>query len=158
MVDTLILAAPGLSGYNFSGEHMQRWIKIVTAIQNDDGTPAGELWLQSPYMIPAMENPAVAQKLRPIALENSRTWLIHPLLPLDLFVVPPAAQRLSEIHAPTLIIVGDRDQPDIQNIVRLLETGIAGVKKVVVPGVGHMVNMEKSEEFNRTVLDFLSTR
>jgi len=109
-------------------------------------------------MIPAMEHPAVAQKLRPIAIENSRTWLIHPLLPLDLFRVPPATQRLSEIHVPTLLIVGERDQPDIQNIVGLLKTGIAGVPKVVVPGVGHMVNMERAEDFNRIVLDFLSTR
>jgi pimeloyl-ACP methyl ester carboxylesterase len=41
---------------------------------------------------------------------------------------------------------------------QLLETGIAGVKKVMIPGAGHIVNMEKPEEFNRIVLDFLSQR
>lgn len=112
MVDTLILVAADVSGYTFSAEGTQAFIKVVTAIEQDDGTPAGDLWLQSPYFIPAMENPAVAHKLRPIARENARGCLINPLLARDLFVVPPMAQRLREIHAPTLLIVGDRDTLD----------------------------------------------
>ena len=158
MVATLILAAPDVSGYAFSAEHVLGWIKIVTSIQHDDGTPAGDLWLQSPYLVPAMENPVVAQKLRPIARDNSRFWLIHPLLPRDLFAVPPATQRLAEIHAPTLLVVGDRHTPDVRNMVQLVEQGIARVEKVVIPGIGHMVNLEKPGEFNRAVLGFLSTQ
>jgi pimeloyl-ACP methyl ester carboxylesterase len=30
-----------------------------------------------------------------------------------------------------------------------------GAKKVVIPGTAHHLNMEKPEEFNRAVLDFL---
>jgi pimeloyl-ACP methyl ester carboxylesterase len=105
-----------------------------------------------------MENPAVAQKLRSLARANARFWLINPMLRRDPFVVPSAVQRLAEIHAPTLLIVGDRHIPDVQNEARLLESGIAGVKKVVIPGAGHLVNMEKPEAFNHTVLDFLSTQ
>jgi len=105
-----------------------------------------------------MENPAVARQLRPIARENARTWLIHPLLARDPFVVPSAAQRLSEIHAPTLLVVGDRDTSDVENMVRLLENGIMGIQKVVISGAGHIVNMEKPTEFNRVVLEFLSNR
>ena len=129
-------------------------MKIVYSIQEDDGSPAGELWLQSPYNAPAMENPAVAQQLWPIAIENSHVWLINPLFPRPLF--PPALQRLSEIRAPTLVIVGDRDLADIQNIVETLKEGIPGIKKVVIPGAGHLVSMEKPEQFNKIVLDFLS--
>lgn len=33
--------------------------------------------------------------------------------------------------------------------------GIAGARKVVIPGVAHMVNMEEPEVFNRIVLEFL---
>src|SRR5262249_11400810 len=106
----------------------------------------------------AMENPAVARKLRPLARENSRFWLINPLFRRDPFVSPPATQRLAEIQAPTLLIVGDRHVPDVQNEARLVGAGIAGVKKVEIAGAGHLVNLEKPEEFNRAVLDFLSTR
>jgi pimeloyl-ACP methyl ester carboxylesterase len=65
---------------------------------------------------------------------------------------------LAEIHAPVLLIVGDRHIPDVFNEARLLESGVAGVKKVVIPGAGHIVNVEKPEEFNRAMRDFLSAR
>jgi pimeloyl-ACP methyl ester carboxylesterase len=156
MVETLILVAPGLSGYLFSPQHFQRMMKIVYAIQEEDGSPAGELWLQHPYLAPAMENPAVAPKLRPIAIENSRVWLINPFFSRPLF--PPAMQRLSEIRVPTLLIVGDRDLPDIHKIIQTLEAGIPDSQKVVIPGASHLVNMEKPDEFNRVVLEFLGKR
>jgi pimeloyl-ACP methyl ester carboxylesterase len=158
MVNTLILVAPDVNGYAFSAEFNQAFIKMITSIEQDDGTPADDLFLQSSLLIPAMENPAVAHKLRPIARENARFWLINPLFRRDSFVGPPAIQRLAEIQAPTLLVIGDRHIPDVQNEARLLETEIAGVKKVVIPGAGHLVNVEKPEAFNRAVLDFLRTR
>jgi pimeloyl-ACP methyl ester carboxylesterase len=158
MVDTLVLVAPDVGGYAFSAEFTQDFIKIVTSIQKDDGTPAGDLWLQSPLFLPARENPTVAHRLLAIARDNARFWLINPLLRRDSFAVPSAVQRLVEIQAPTLLIVGDRHTPDVQTEARLLETGIAGIQKVVIPGAGHLVNIEKPEAFNHIVLDFLGTR
>lgn len=158
MVDALILAAPDVSGYVFSPEFNLAFIKIVTAIQQDDGFPAGDLWLQSPTIAPTMENPAAARKLRPIARENSGSWLINPLFRLDPFSNPPAIKRLAEIHAPALLIVGDRHTTDVLNEARVVEGGIPGIKKVVIPGAGHIVNAEKPEEFNRAVTDFSIAR
>ena len=68
---------------------------------------------------------------------------------------PLAAGRLSEIHVPTLVIVGDLDDPGIMGVADTLETGIDGAKKVVMTGTAHLPNMEFPEEFNRIVLDFL---
>lgn len=154
MVATLIPVAPGLSGFPFTAEDMIELVKIVYSIQNDDGTPAGEAWLRSAYNAAAMENPVVAAKLRPIAIENSRAWLINIFFPRPPF--PLAVQRLSDIRVPTLLIRGDRDVLTITKIVETLEKNIPGAKKVIIPGVGHMVNVEKPQEFNSTVLDFLS--
>jgi pimeloyl-ACP methyl ester carboxylesterase len=64
--------------------------------------------------------------------------------------------RLGEVRAPTLIIVGDEDQPDIVAIAGLAESGIAGAKKVVMPGTAHLPNMEQPATFNRIVRDFLA--
>jgi len=158
MVDAMILVAPDVNGYVFSPEFNRAFIKIVTSIQQDDGAPAGDLWLQSPILAPTMENPRAVQKLRPIARENSGFWLINPLFRLDPFVSPPATQRLAEIHAPALLIVGDRHITDVLNEARLVESGVAGIKKVVIPGAGHIVNVEKPQEFNRTTLNFLSAQ
>ena len=154
MVATLIPVAPGLSGFPYTAEDSVELMKIVWSIQKDDGTPAGEAWLRSAYNAAAMESPAVATKLRPIAVENSRAWLINIFFPRPPF--PLAIQRLSDIHAPTLLIRGDRDVPTITTIVETLEKNIPGAKKVIIPGAGHMVNVEKTEQFNSTVLDFLA--
>ena len=70
-------------------------------------------------------------------------------------IEPPAAGRLSEIHVPTLIIVGGEDVEIILSIADKLEKDIVGAKKVVIPGTAHHLNMEKPQEFNRLVSDFL---
>jgi len=58
---------------------------------------------------------------------------------------------------PTLVIVGDRDVEDIRDAAEELGRGIRGARLVVMPGVAHVPNMERPEEFNGLVLDFLSS-
>jgi pimeloyl-ACP methyl ester carboxylesterase len=60
------------------------------------------------------------------------------------------------VQAPTLIILGSRDVPEIQQIVELLASGITGARKLVIAGAGHMVSMEKPAAFDAAVLNFLS--
>ena len=52
-------------------------------------------------------------------------------------------------------MVGDEDVPQVIEAAGILEQGIAGAQKVVVAGTAHHPHMEKPEEFNRVVLDFL---
>ena len=94
------------------------------------------------------------EKLRQLARENAHCWLNNPLLLRR--SKPPAAERLRDIHAPTLIIGGERDVSDIQEIVAKLAAEIVGAKKQTLPGAGHLVPMEKPGEFNRLALDFLA--
>ena len=54
-----------------------------------------------------------------------------------------------------LILVGDLDQPAIQDVVDQLAEGIPGARKEVIAGTAHAPNMERPEEFNRLLLDFL---
>lgn len=68
---------------------------------------------------------------------------------------PPAYDRLGEIRVPTLVIVGDQDQPYVVSSADLLEQRIAGARKVVMNGTAHVPSLEQPAEFNRIVLDFL---
>jgi pimeloyl-ACP methyl ester carboxylesterase len=54
-----------------------------------------------------------------------------------------------------LLIVGDEDQPSVFAAADLLERELPNVRKVVMHGTAHVPNMERSEAFNRIVLDFL---
>ncbi len=68
---------------------------------------------------------------------------------------PPAAQRLSEIQVPTLIIAGEYDEPFPLLAAPFMEQGIAGARKVMLP-TAHLPSLEQPDEFNRVVLGFLS--
>jgi 3-oxoadipate enol-lactonase len=115
---------------------------------------AKTFWLHHPLFAPAHEQPAVAARLAAM-VENYSGWhLVHtdPGQVLN----PPAIQRLATITAPTLVIVGEKDIVDFQRIADILAHGIPGATKVVIPGVGHMANMEDPARFNEMVLDFLA--
>jgi pimeloyl-ACP methyl ester carboxylesterase len=126
----------------------------MRAAQEGGGEAAAELWLEDPYMVPAMEHPDLAPRIRQLVLENAREWLSNPLLAKRL--TPPAAKRLAEIRVPTLVVVGDRDVPDMQKVADQLAAEVRGARKVVIPGAGHIVNLERPAEFDRAVLGFLA--
>jgi pimeloyl-ACP methyl ester carboxylesterase len=85
-----------------------------------------------------------------IALRNEASGLGEEWEP-----EPPAADRLPDVQAPTLLIVGDEDQPSVFAAADLLGRELPNVRKVVMHGTAHVPNMERPEEFNRIVLDFL---
>jgi pimeloyl-ACP methyl ester carboxylesterase len=68
---------------------------------------------------------------------------------------PPAIERLAEVVAPTLVIVGERDLPDFHGMARLLATQIPRAKLVTIPGAGHMSNMDAPAQFIETLLAFV---
>jgi 3-oxoadipate enol-lactonase len=69
---------------------------------------------------------------------------------------PPVWERLGDVACPTLVVVGDRDVSDMGVAADRLAEGIAGARKVVMPGSAHLPACERPEEFNRIVLEFLA--
>jgi pimeloyl-ACP methyl ester carboxylesterase len=69
---------------------------------------------------------------------------------------PPAIGRLGEIRAPTLVVVGLEDVPDILAQADLLATTIPGARQIVLPDAAHVLNMERPIQLNRLVIDFLA--
>jgi pimeloyl-ACP methyl ester carboxylesterase len=69
---------------------------------------------------------------------------------------PSAAERLSELNLPVLIVYGDLDTPYTIKAAEYMEQHIKGAKKVLIPNTAHLPNLERPAEFNQIVLDFLS--
>jgi pimeloyl-ACP methyl ester carboxylesterase len=65
-------------------------------------------------------------------------------------------ERLREISVPTLILVGELDRPEMLEIAERLEGEIPNARRETIAGTAHVANMERPEEFDRLVLDFLS--
>jgi 3-oxoadipate enol-lactonase len=64
-------------------------------------------------------------------------------------------KRLKEIKAPTLIAQGEDDQVVPLSAARYLAEHIRGAKLMVMSKGRHMSIIEKADEFNKAVLDFL---
>jgi len=60
------------------------------------------------------------------------------------------------LRVPTLIMIGDEDEPCIEPAIFLKRT-IPASGLSSFPQCGHAINLEEPDLFNRTVLDFLTT-
>lgn len=68
----------------------------------------------------------------------------------------PAAGRLKEIHVPTLILVGDRDNPAMPHCANFLGRGIEGARVQLVPGADHLLNLSAPGAFDTAFSDLAS--
>jgi pimeloyl-ACP methyl ester carboxylesterase len=152
---SLTLAGPGLAGHESpkAEEVDLRMWNIVKAARDEGPEQATALWLKDPFMAPAMAQPRLVPLLRRMARENAHCWLGNPVLQRS--PRPLAASRLHEIKVPTLLILGDRDVPQIRATIETLEKGIKGSIKVVIEGAGHMVNLEQPQKFNEALMGFV---
>jgi 3-oxoadipate enol-lactonase len=149
---SLVLMGPGLTGYAFNPNDETMKPILAKALEGD-AEGAMDLWLQHPMMAPAMSRPKVAARIREITKDNLQVWRRLPIG--EQVPAPPAIERLGDIKAPTLIVVGERDVPDIQAIVKLLQRDVKGARTEVIPGAAHMPNMEDPERVNRLLVEFL---
>ncbi|MCH7911962.1 MAG: alpha/beta hydrolase [Deltaproteobacteria bacterium] len=64
-------------------------------------------------------------------------------------------EKFRALDVPTLIMVGDEDDPCIEPSF-FMKRCISRSGLVVFPQAGHTINLEDPDQFNRTVLDFLT--
>ncbi len=62
---------------------------------------------------------------------------------------------LHRVQVPTLLVYGEHDVRAPLSVARDLKAAIDGARLVVLPGVGHLCNLEASDEFNGAVRTFL---
>lgn len=158
MVDKLVLVAPGLAGFSPNDpfdEEMSE--KSWAAIQAGDYETAAQIeattWVDGPGRKPEDVDPAFREKA--LALIRHTVSLGIGEGEGDI-ARPPAAQRLNELKAPTLLILGEEDLLSMHQIAEELHKSVPKLRRVDMPGTAHLPPMEKPEEFNRIVLDFLA--
>ena len=156
MAEALVLVAPALSGFVYTGDMPRQAKQIDLAEEAGDIAQVNELelqiWVDGPYRTPDQVDAQVRERVREMNLIALQTPDgLGNEQPLE----PAAAGRLAELHTPTLVVVGDLDTPKTLAAAGYLATHIAGAQKLEMTGVAHLPNMEKPAEFNRLVLSFL---
>lgn len=161
MVESLLVVGSGLGGLQWpppSPEELALFSQVKEAREAGDFATANEIevhiWVDGPQRKPEAVTPGVRARVREMNLQTfSRREENEQAQPQEL--EPPASERLGEIQAPTLVMIGDQDVSSVQAIAERLATDIPGARKVVMPNTAHMPNMEQPEAFNQIVFDFL---
>ena len=160
-VDGLVLAAAGLADWDWSDEVKRFGEEEEEAYESGDLDRAVELNLKLWVDGPRRTSDAVDPAMRAFVGQMQRRAFEIPLPdppptaspPLE----PPARERLGDIAIPTLVVVGDEDVEDMKQIADVLAERIPGARKVTLPDTAHMIPLERPQEFNRILLDFLHT-
>lgn len=164
MVDALVLVSSSVPGFPVEllyteeerEEQQSRYAPIEKARQERNIPALVDALMQHPTLVPSPNYPAARQRVRNTLSESSFARILDPAPRQDL--EPRAYSRLAEIHVPTLIVLGAEDDPRLFKDADKLERDIAGASRTTIAEAHHMPNMEKPEEFNALILDFLGRR
>jgi 3-oxoadipate enol-lactonase len=152
MVDGLFLIGPVLHGMEFTDEFRERAKRNNEPMQRDDVRAMARNWAQDRFLIAGTNEPA-RQKIYGQLVANAEKLKKYDST-LEEKISPPASQRLSEIKAPTLILVGEADITDVHAHCGAINAGIRGSSRVVVKEAGHLIQLEKPGEVTKMLQDF----
>lgn len=158
LFDRMVLVGPAISGARFEDPAFRAvWQEIIAAYDAGDVERAIELetafWVHGPTRPPGTEHRAAFERVMRMQRD---IWSRAPDDDPELEPDPPAVERLSTLSMPILIIVGEHDLSDIHRNANRIVSDAADAREVVMPGLGHLPNLEGPDGFNRLILDFLS--
>ncbi len=139
MVEALFLIGPVVNGMGVSSAFDERGSKNMAPLAKGDVKGAAESWSKDPYIL-GQGHDAARKKLYDVLVENPQDlkytgeFQIHNSLPSN--------SRLSEIHAPTLILVGEYDISDVHAHAGAIEEGIPGAERDIIINAGHLIQLE----------------
>ena len=155
-VTGLILVGAVVSGYGYSTHMLTRGGRINSFAElfADPQKVIKYIGWEDPYEI-YPENVKAKEKCfklleaNPINVDPNKYTLLKP-------PDKPAANFLSEIKVPALVLVGEYDIPDVHAHSGVIEFGIPNAKREIISNSGHLIPLEQSEAFNASVSKFLN--
>ena len=152
----LVGVTTGPNGYDRWGPEIRaQWNEEEAAIEAGDLERAIEInlqmWVDGPRRSSNEVDAGVRERVREMLAHNLPREGEGDSQDLE----PLAVGRLGEISAPTLIVIGDLDQPEMVAASELLAAEIPGARRHVMTGCAHLPSMERPAEFNDVILQFL---
>lgn len=153
LVERLVLVAPGLASTEWSEDSQALFAEEEVLVERGDLAGAGAqqalMWL-GPDAAPEVRELTAAMTVRsyeqqlPVEGEVRATW-----------PEPSAEARLGEIRARTLLVVGTADRPELVSLAERLARSLPNARLETIEGAGHLPSLERPEELNRLLLEFL---
>lgn len=151
---SLTLVDSALPGFTYSHEFSRQIEELVAAVRADGPRAAFDrLWLSHPLFDGLRRFPDRLQRIREMVLAYPAADYREGALPAG--YAPDAIDRLHEIKAPTLVVVGERDIADFRLVADVLAENLPRARKLVLPDCGHLPPVEQPHAFNEALVAFL---
>lgn len=155
-VEMLVLANPRVSGMKIEDPATVEALQHqAAAAQTRDADGYVEqfirAWVDGPNRTPDQIDENVRRRCALMAMDvlkqhSSASGAIREVDAID---------RLDELAAPLLVLVGDLDSSDIHAVAGRIEEQARFAASAVIPGSGHLMSMEQPAAFNAAVVTFL---
>jgi pimeloyl-ACP methyl ester carboxylesterase len=127
----------------------ERWIQVARE-RGGEG-----MWDEvSPAFFPEGSDPTVVERAHAIAAEQEPEDLVRAI---EAIRDRPDSTEAVTSGIPLLVVAGDHDPLVSPDYAHELATSSRNGRAEVLPGVGHLPNMERADEFNRILTSFLAT-
>src|SRR3990170_129407 len=134
---SLTLVDSALPGFSYSEEFSRRIEELVAAVRAEGPSAAFErLWLTHPLFDGLRRFPDRFQRVREMVLAYPAADYREGALPVG--YTPAVIERLHEIAAPALVVVGEMDIPDFRLAADILAENLPGARKIVLADCGHL--------------------
>src|SRR5215831_19017644 len=144
MVEGLFLIGPvvhaSIEGSTYFAERGQ---KNNAPLEKGDVQSAAENWSKDRFLI-ADSHEAARRKFLDALLKYPQS--LRYAGNLEIRPTPGAGSRLAEIQAPTIIVAGEFDIPDVQAYCGVIQFGVPDAVRVVIKDAGHLVQLEQPAE------------
>lgn len=157
-VSALVLesASPGIADPAARQARVRSDEALAEMIEREGLEAFVDYWERVPLFATQERLPAdVRDRVRRRRLASSPRGLANSLRGMGAGAIEPVVDRLGQIRAPTLIIVGELDRK-YRDLGRMMESTVPNVRLEVVPNAGHTVHLEQPEAFERAVLAYLA--
>ena len=153
LVERLVLIGAGLGRWDWSAKAQAGFAEEEEAIERGELAAAAasqaSMWL-APDAAPAVRELTEAMTIRSYEQQLPLEGQVQAVWPER-----SAEERLGEIGVPTLVVLGAEDVEDIAQMAERLVAGIPGARLEEIEGAGHLPSLERPDELNRLLLDFL---
>lgn len=158
IVRSIILesASPGIEAASERDERVRGDHALAELIEREGVEAFVDRWERVPlFASQSSLPPAVQLAQREARLRSTAAGLAGSLRGLGAGAQPALYDRLGGLRMPVLLIAGALDEK-YSRLAARMASAVPSARVVVVAGAGHNVHLERPEEFNRLVADFIS--
>lgn len=154
-VGKLVLMSPVMPDRPFEPVFMAN-LKAVASVARTEGIQAAMEgpWMQSPLFAVSLEKPGVQEAVEGIVRDfPGAEYLAEARDRIERDWTVP--QRLGEITADTLVLVGEREMPGFMAFAQEAAEGIPGARLEIIPDSGHLLPLEAGDRVAAEILEHL---